>query len=82
MWDVHLVTVDTLLSHQGYLKVDPEDEIHRFYIKLMEEAQNNRAILEHLLASLQIVYGEQKTLKIVIDLGFGLTMVQKNSSVT
>jgi len=82
MWDVHLVTFNTLLSHQGYLKVDPEDEIHRFYIKLMEEAQNNRAILEHLLASLQIVYGEQKTLKIVIDLGFGLTMVQKNSSVT
>ncbi len=41
-------------------KVDLEDEIHSLCLKLVEETQDNQALLEHLLASLQTVYGKQK----------------------
>jgi hypothetical protein len=35
----------------------------------VEEARDNQALLEHLFASLRIVYGKQKTLKVEIDHG-------------
>jgi hypothetical protein len=41
-------------------KVDLEDEIHSLCLELVEETQDNQALLEHLLASLQTVYGKQK----------------------
>ncbi len=62
-------------------KVDLEDEIHRPSFELVEETWNSQALLEHLLTLLQIVYGKHKTLKAEIDLGFGLIVVQQNSSV-
>ncbi len=56
-------------------KVDLEDEIHSLCLELVEETQDNQALLEHLLASLQTVYGKQKPWKHKLTMGFGLTMV-------
>jgi hypothetical protein len=47
--------------------VDSEDEICHLQIELVEEAQDNQLLLEHLLASLQTISGEQKTLQLEIQ---------------
>jgi len=44
-------------------KVDLEGEICRLQIELLEEAQGNKLLMEHLVFSLQNISGKQKTLQ-------------------
>jgi hypothetical protein len=44
--------------------VDLNDEICHLQIELLEEAQDNKLLTEHLLSSLQNSSGKQKTLQV------------------
>jgi hypothetical protein len=44
-------------------KVDLEDEICHLQIELLEEAQHNKLLMEHLFFSLQNISGKKKSLQ-------------------
>jgi hypothetical protein len=50
-------------------KVDLEDEVCLLQLELVKEARDNKLLLEHLFASLQIISGKQKKLWVEIQNG-------------
>jgi hypothetical protein len=49
--------------------VDLKDEICRFQFELLEEAQDNKLLMEHLFFSLQNINGKHKKLQAKIQNG-------------
>jgi hypothetical protein len=49
--------------------VDLKDEICRLQFELLEEARNNKLLMEHLFISLQNISGKQKTFQTKIHNG-------------
>jgi hypothetical protein len=49
--------------------VDLEDEIYHLQFELLEEARDNKLLMEHLLSSFQNINGKQKTLQAKIQNG-------------